>query len=37
MEMIVNLPGVGENIQEHIYSGTTFGISLDDNIRVFEA
>lgn len=26
VKVIVDLPGVGENVQEHVYSGTTFGM-----------
>ncbi|KAF9475239.1 alcohol oxidase [Pholiota conissans] len=38
VETIIDLPGVGENIQEHIYSGTTFEVKKDiqDQFTTFD-
>ncbi|KJA22152.1 GMC oxidoreductase [Hypholoma sublateritium FD-334 SS-4] len=38
VEVIVNLPGVGENVQEHIYSGTTFEVKseISDQFMTFD-
>ncbi|KAF8179476.1 alcohol oxidase [Pholiota molesta] len=38
IETLVDLPGVGENVQEHVYSGTTFEVrkEVEDQYTTFD-